>query len=572
MFTREVSRKNRDGSVVTYLQLVESVWDPRTKSPRPKILCSFGRLDEARRASVVALAESMLRKLDPEKAARLEVADDESGAPERPTRPFGAIYALGELWHELGLDVVVRQKFRISGDTEPRSAERAVFAMLAHMSISTGSKRGCYRKWLAEEVHVPGTRDLKLGRFYTAMDRLEENEADIQYAAFDRIATLANVDVDLVFFYDTTTVHWDIEDDDEERVWKRPPRDAFPFRLRGHPKDYRPDAPQVVIGMAVTRDGFPVRSWVFPGNTVDVTTIERVKKDLNAWRLRRCVLVGDRGMISEENCRTLMGGAGGYILGVPMRRGEKEVEGALSRAGRFHKVRDNLEVKELWYPSRDDVKAQRYVICRNRDQQKRDRKEREDLLERLEAELEALPSLKPDDRKQRVHELMATKSYKRYLLELKNGDLKINRAKVKEEEGLDGKYLLTTSEGTLTAEDLALGYKHLQMVEQAWRVLKALFEIMPVRHYAPRRIRAHVRLAQLGLTLTRLVEVRSGWTWSEAQMVLNRVHSAEMPCDLLGTTPLPTSTRQLLEKIQVPLPPRLMPFSGVRKVERESRT
>lgn len=573
MFVREVTRKNRDGSEVSYLQLVQSIWNPETQQPYPKLIHSFGRVDEAARAELVALAENILRKLDPDKAARLQTPLDESGAPDEPTRHFGAVYTLDELWNELGLNVVVRRRFRSSGERDPRSLERAVFAMVAHMACDRDSKRACWREWLREEVHVPGTAELKLGRFYTAMDRLEQNHESIQHAAFDRIATLMNVDVDLVFFYDTTSVHWDVEEDDKERVWKRPPHDAFPpFRLRGHNKDFRSDAPQVVIAMAVTRDGFPVRSWVFPGNTVDVSTIEQVKKDLNSWKLRRCILVGDRGMISEDNCRTLSGGAGGYILGVPMRRGEKEVEAALARAGRYRKVRDNLEVKEVWYPSRDHIKAQRFVICRNPDQETRDRKQREELLERLQGEIEALAALKPDDQRQRIHELMANKAYKRFLTELGGSHLKINQAKVSEEACLDGKYLITTNDKTLTAADLALGYKHLQQVERAWRTLKDIFDLMPVWHYAPRRIRAHVRLAQLALTLTRLVEVRSGMTWPEAKMILNRVHSARLPCNLLGTTPLPHETRKLLDKVQVPLTPRLMPFSGIRKVEREPRT
>lgn len=574
MFIREVPRTNRDGSTVTYVQLVESVWDPVKKRPRPIILHSFGRADEVQRASLIGLAQNILRKLDPDKAARLETPESEEGAPEQPTRPFGAVYALDELWAELGLGPFIRRKFRLSGESDPRSLERAVFAMVAHMAAMTGSKRSCWRRWLAEEVHVPGTGGLKLGRFYAAMDRLEENEADIQYAAYDRISTLMNVDTDLVFFYDTTTLHWDIEEDDEERVWKRPPRDAEVLRLRGHNKDYRDDAPQVVIGMAVTRDGFPVRTWVFKGNTVDVETIEKVKLDLNAWRLRRMVLVGDRGMISEDNMKVLAGGGGGYILGVPMRRREKEVDAVLARAGRFKKVRDNLRVKEVWYPDRDDIKAQRYVICYNPDEAERDRKQRERRLERLEGELGALASLKEKDRHQRVHELMANKAYKKYLIELGGGRLRIRRSKVKEEEHLDGKFLITASESqrSLSAEDLALGYKHLLQVERAWFTFKDTFELGPPRHYAPRRIRAHVRLGQLALDLTRLVEVRTQMTWPEAQMVLNRVHSAKLHSDLLGTTPLPPETGRLLEKLKVPPPPRVMPFSGVRKIEREVRT
>jgi hypothetical protein len=97
-------------------------------------------------------------------------------------------------------------------------------------------------------------------------------------------------------------------------------------------------------------------------------------------------------------------------------------------------------------------------------------------------------------------------------------------------------------------------------------------ELMPVRHYAPRRIRAHVRLAQLALTLTRLIEVRAGRTWPEARMVLNRVQTAKIDSELLGTTPAPTEVRKLLEKVKVPAIPRLIPLSGIRKVEREPKS
>lgn len=574
MFLREVSRKNRDGSVVSYLQLVESVWNPETKTSRPQIIHSFGRVDGDERASLIALAENILRKLDPEKAARIcdPVQPREDDAPSYPTRPFGAVHVLGELWHELGLDLLLRKKFTALGEKEPRTLERAVFAMVAHMAVATGSKRSCWRAWLAEQVDIPGATDLKLGRLYAAMDRLEDVEADVQRATFERVAGVTNADVELVFFYDTTSVYWEVEEDDEERVWKRPPRDAAPFRLRGHSKDHRPDAPQVVIAMAVTRDGFPVRSWVFPGNTVDVTTIERVKLDLNSWGLHRCVLVGDRGMTSQKNMRVLTGGGGGYILGVPMRRGEAEVREVLARQGRYMKVGENIEVKEIWYPSREHVKAQRYVMCRNPFEAVRDRQQREELLARLQAELEALDELRIEDRQQRVHELMANTAYRRYLIERGPARLKINRRKVHEEANLDGKYLITTSDPTLTATDLALGYKHLQQVERSWRTLKTNFEIGPVRHYAPRRIRAHVRLAQLALALTRLAEVRAEMTWPEAQMILDRVHSARIDHTLLGTTPTPPSTQKLMSKLRVASIPRLMPISGLRKVEREVKS
>ncbi|MBI3890872.1 MAG: IS1634 family transposase [Candidatus Wallbacteria bacterium] len=494
-------------------------------------------------------------------ARRLEdIALDEDGAPEYPTHAFGAVYVLQVLWQELELDSLLKRKF--SSARQPQALERAVFAMVAHLATETGSKRACWREWLAQKVDVSGTRDLKLSRFYEAMDALEAVNEEVQYAVFDRAVGLLNSELDLVFYYDTTSVYWEIEEEDEGRVWKRPPRDPEPLRMRGHSKDSRPDAPQVVIAMGVTKDGIPVRSWVFPGNTVDVKTIEQVKLDLNAWKLRRFVLVGDRGMISDENMRTLTGGGGGYVLGVPMRRGEKEATAALERPGRYRKVKDNLRVKEVWYPAKGVEGARRFVICFNPEEAKRDFKQREDLLERLKAELTALERMKRGERRNRVHELMSHKSYKRYLRELSGNRLRISKRAVEAEARLDGKYLITTSDPNLSAEELALGYKHLQQIERAWRSMKDEFELGPVRHYAPRRIRAHVRLAQLALTLTRLVEKRSAMTWAEARLVLDRVHSAQLGPDLLGTTPTPYATEQLLSKLQIPKIPRLMPFSS----------
>jgi hypothetical protein len=132
-----------------------------------------------------------------------------------------------------------------------------------------------------------------------------------------------------------------------------------PLRQRGHSKDSHDADPQVVIALAVTRDGMPVRSWVLPGNTADVTTVTRIKQDLHAWRLGRCLFVGDAGMYSADNLAELSRGLGRYVLAVPMRRvGEVEAE-VLSRPGRYRKVADNLEVKEVWVGTGE----RRKVMC-----------------------------------------------------------------------------------------------------------------------------------------------------------------------------------------------------------------
>lgn len=200
------------------------------------------------------------------------------------------------------------------------------------------------------------------------------------------MADLMNADVDVIFC-DTTSLHFEIEEEDETTQHHHG-RDYEPLRKRGYSKNGRGDAPQIVVGLAVTRDGLSVRSWVFTGERSGITTVAKVKEDLRGWRLGRCVFVGDAGMNSEENRRSLALGHGKYILASRMRAGDVVTTNVLSRAGRYQEVRDNLRVKEVIVG--DGERRQRYVVCYNRDEADRQRKHREKLVAELEVELASL--------------------------------------------------------------------------------------------------------------------------------------------------------------------------------------
>ena len=159
----------------------------------------------------------------------------------------------------------------------------------------------------------------------------------VQEAVFFAAADLLNLEVDLLFF-DTTSTFF--ERDERGRRRRCVPR-------FGHSKDHRPDLPQVVIGLAVTREGIPVRVWCWPGNTNDMTVLKQVKDDLRGWRLGRVVTVVDRGFSSDDNLAYLTRAGGHWIAGERMRDGTADVAQVLSRQGRYQSVRDNLRVKEV---------------------------------------------------------------------------------------------------------------------------------------------------------------------------------------------------------------------------------
>jgi Transposase DDE domain len=280
-----------------------------------------------------------------------------------------------------------------------------------------------------------------------------------------------------LIFYDTTSLHFEIDEmdqghDEEGLVEGSLAAGAKTYqapRKRGMAKNGRSDAPQIVIGLAVTRDGLPVRHWVFPGNTVDVTTVAPVKADLKGWKLSRCVFVGDAGMVSQDNLKTLAESGGNYILWMPIRRGDEVTTAVLQRPGRFQQVAENLRVKEG--VAGEGERRRRDVVCPNPQKEKRQRAHRRQVLDELEAELASFKEVRGESPSKRVCQLRASRRYGRYLRLTPGGLLRIDAAKRRAAEQLDGKFVVHRNDDSLTPADLALGYKQLQRVEEAWRSL-----------------------------------------------------------------------------------------------------
>ena len=369
-------------------------------------------------------------------------------------------------------------------------------------------------------------------RAYRAMDLLidADTEARVQEAVFFASADLLNLEVDLLFF-DTTSTYFerDIAEDGEDA-----------FRVYGHSKDHRDDLPQIVIGLAVTREGIPVRVWCWPGNTSDMSVVREVKDDLRGWRLGRVITVVDRGFSSNENLRYLTRAGGHWIAGERMRDGAPDVAEALSRQGRYQTVRDNLRVKEVRVGEGDA--ARRFIICHNPAEAERQQAIREQTITRLQAELARIDAqrekAKSASKAQKAkHTAAHTKAecalrdhpaLGRYLRQTASGRLKIDRAKINSEARLDGKYLLSTSDPDLSAEDVALGYKNLLEAERGFRDLKGVLELRPVFHRLEHRIRAHVLICWLALLLIRVAERQANQTWPRIALELGRLHQVTL--------------------------------------------
>ena len=551
MYLRRTQRRNKDGSAVGYLALAHN--ERIGGVPTAKVLVNLGREDRLDRAGLERLVGSINRYL-----GRGEAAGGIEGAELRATdaRSIGAAWALEALWRRLGIAEALGGA--LAGRRHRRDVERVIFALVANRAIAPASKLAA-SEWVSEDAAIPGLTELDSDTAYRAMDVLATADAGgaVQEAVFFSVADLLNLEVDLLFF-DTTSTYFEIEDEDEPD-----PREDEDEALRrfGHSKDHRPDRPQVVVGLAVTKTGIPVRCWVWSGNRSDQSVIGEVKADLAGWKLGRAIWVVDRGISSEANLRELRRGGGSWIAGMRMRAGEADCEAALGRPGRYREVRESLRVKEVKVGEGDTQR--RFIVCHNPGEEAEDRQRRERAIERITAELERIDGLrarsgKAGDAHERAEcALRGHPTFSRYLRQTKAGRLKLDRARVKAEERLDGKYLLETCDPDLSAEDAALGYKNLLEAERCFRDLKSTLRIRPLFHRLEERIRAHVLLCWLALLLCRIAERECSQSWRKIRTELERIKLVRLEGTagaVEQTTPLSASQSQIFADLGIEPP------------------
>jgi len=557
MYLRITERRNRDGSTVAYYALAENIWNPEARRSETRVVHSFGRADQLDKAALQRLVASINRVIDSD-AAETAPTREQSALPEIDVEAvfeLGVVLTARRLWEELGIGEAIRTRMARADLTAPH--ETALFAMAAQRLDDPGSKLACATRWLPDVAWLAEADGISVDQLYRALDFLAVWSEEIERDVFLRAADLLRLDVDLIF-YDTTTAYFEIDqpDDHEEQFAGK----LFaPLRQRGHSKEGRDANPQVVIALAVTRDGMPVRSWVLPGNTADVATVSRIKQDLHAWRLGRCLFVGDAGMYSADNLAELSRGLGRYVLAVPMRRVQDIDTAVLTRPGRFRQVADNLQVKEVWVG--DGERRKRYVLCLNPLEAERQRQHRLRLLAELDGELAALDR-REEDHPKAACALMASKRFGRYLSPDWRGRPKLDAAKVKAAEKFDGKFVVITNDETLSAEDVALAYKAGAMIESCFRRMKQTgLEVRPMFHWTARRIEAHVKLCVLALQMQRSAEIRTGLPWARIAHVLTAlkvVRYASQGRTIVQRTKIGPELGDLLKKLGIPIPKQLL--------------
>ena len=583
MYLRETKRRNADGSEVSYLALAQNERDPKTGVPRAQIIHRFGRADQLDRDALARLVRSISRFLDPADAVAASASGEVSVLD---SRPMGSCWLADRLWQRLGIGEAILAA-GAARRLEAEVVERTIFAMVANrLSVRPLSKlAGC--GWVAERAFVQGLAEVSDDACYRAMDFLHDALPALQERVFFSVASLLDLEVDLLFF-DTSSTYWEtdrlpdeLQDADDEADGAHDADGAHEAdgaqaadagepslaecgrrAYSKHSKDHRPDLPQVVVGMAVTRRGIPVRVWTFPGNASDQVIIRKVKDDLRGWNLARVIWVLDRGFTSERNRRYLQRAGGHYIVGEKLRSDSKEASAALARQGRYHVVEGNLRVKQVRVD--DGTMRDRFVICHNPERAERDQAVREQILAHLAEQIAGTDTLSAAKRSELYGALATKPALKRFLRQTPTGKLRIDRAAVNTEAKLDGKFLLRTPDESLSATDIALGYKALYEVERGWRDLKSTIDLRPVYHRREDRIESHVQLCWLALLLLRVAETEAQDTWRNIRNELDRMHLVTLATSqgtIAQRTELTQRQRRILNALKLPEPPRFYDFT-----------
>ena len=511
MFVRTQTNGSR-----TYLLIVDNV---RVGGKvKQRVLHRLGRLDELLANGQLDLLIQSLSRFS-EKLAVLGAHAQGNSIVTHSTR-VGPALIFHRLWQACSIDKVLSAL--LADRRFGFSVERAIFLTVLHRLFAPGSDRAA-EKW-KDGYTIEGVSGLDLHHLYRAMAWLGEalpkgqqdgatpfaprtNKDLIEEALFARKRDLFS-DLDIVFF-DTTSIYFEGEGGET-------------IGARGHSKDHRPDLKQMVVGMVLDRNGDPICSELWPGNTADVKSLVPIVERLKSrFGIGSVCIVAARGMISAETLAEVELRKWQYILGVRM-RSSTEAKAVVARAGRYAEVhpksddRDDpspLKVKEVWVED-----ARRYVVCVNEDQAKKDRFDREAVVTSLR------DALGKGDKS-----LVGNKGYRKYL-RAGSKQFAVDEEKIKEEARYDGKWVLTTNMD-LPAREVALKYKQLWMVEDVFRSMKSLLDTRPVFHKCDETIRGHVFCSFLALLLRKELQdrlARKKWTLEWADVIRDLDNLIEM--------------------------------------------
>ncbi len=303
MFPR-ISRSTKNGKAYEYLVVSESV-HVKGKGSTTRNIANLGNIKRFSGHDIENLIDGFIRIF------KLENYCLSEDVQMLESLEHGSIIFWQKIWDELGLSKIIKSQVRKKDKRVKLEVEKYVETMVINRCVDPLSKLGVTR-WIERTCYkeMKGYHDLPLDvtYFYRSMDHLLKIKDDLELSIFEKLRNLFSINVKLTFYDITSTFFYS---------------DSCPISKNGYSRDNRPDREQIIIGVVTSYEGYPIKHYVFEGNTKDETTVTEVVEELKkSYHIEDTTFVGDRGMITKLNLNRLEGEGFDYIMGVKHRQDE----------------------------------------------------------------------------------------------------------------------------------------------------------------------------------------------------------------------------------------------------------
>lgn len=517
--------KTKNGRI--HLSIVDSYYDKIKKYARQVTIESLGYLDEAEKHYDDPIAHFQQRveelkkaKKEQKEPIRLELSMNEKLKKEKTYRKNFGHVIFSHIYHHLGLHTFWKNRsHRRNFDFDAN----IIFKLLIFTRLLyPGSKSQSFEnRFLFFERNNFNLQDV-----YRALTFFNEKKDDVLKWLHDRITEKYERDTSRVF-YDVTNYYFETDTVDEED-----------YRRKGVSKEHRPN-PIVQMGLFMDNQGIPITYQLFPGNTNDCMTYRpNLKKMKLDYGIKRAVVVADKGMTTGDNIWYTLSAKDGYVFSMSVRGANKELkdyvinENSYEWLGKEYKRKSRLYPRDIQVTTKNGKKVtkqvhEKQVVFWSEKYAKKAKYEREKVLQKARSLIE-----KPEAYK-RATSIGASSYIKNITFDKKTGEiltpkklLQLDEQKIKEQEALDGYYVLITSEYKETDDAIIDMYRGLWRIEETFRVTKSNLEARPVYVSRKEHIEAHFLTCFVSLTIARILELEMDGKYSVPQL-LNSLRKAE---------------------------------------------
>ena len=541
-------RTTTNGKGVAYYHLVESYRDHGKVKQRT--LLSLGKVEDGK---LEQLAEAISRHTD--KISVFNLAKD---VDISDTYILGPLLILERMINTLGLSdclsMLQRKHKKLEFDFK-----KVIFTQICSRFVKPVSKLALYDNWISRMYPGMIEHDTAIQHIYRSLDLLHKHKEEIEKYLFSYGKNLFDINVDVVL-YDLTTLRFE-----STRT------DMGDLRQFGYSKEMRSDCTQVVLGLLTDTEGIPLCFEVHPGNTFEGKTLDGIVDRISEKLvIRRFIFVADRGLFSMTNLEHIKKRSGEFIVGLKMGVLKQHIQKGFYDLEQFTWLNNELAIYETSFG--DD----RCIITWSRVRAERDRKSRDEVIERITA---TLVSAKPVSKR-----FITNSAYKKYILVKKESECALNQEAINNEKKKDGFFGIITNVkvNAMSAAEIVSNYKELWRIEDAFGEMKGTLKSRPMFHWTDHRIIGHLMLCFLShfceAHLTKLLRKselsqsskaidngiikKRSLTVKAAMDELNQVMAVPVRVKretIWLRTDIPPNACKLFKAIGMPIPPKIIP-------------